>query len=168
MRDTVLQRRLCVLASQRSETAALPPTAIRRLSSGTQDPQLVPARSFSPIAAGLAQPPAIAASIAFAPTPKQAQMTGPQSAAPSRERPDKRLARWGAVMESWWKTLSVASQPGSGSGPMNTTHSSRSPSNAAARKIPRASSTYSTTSSRENPSVRKSRQLGGAALLAIL
>jgi hypothetical protein len=52
--------RLANGAIQRLNTASFPHVAISRLSSGMQDPQWVPARSFAPISAGLLHPPAIA------------------------------------------------------------------------------------------------------------
>ena len=63
-------------------------------SSGMQEPQLVPARSFLPMSATVAASPlAIASRMAGRPTPKQAQTMGPVSAAPLLLAPDKIMRR---------------------------------------------------------------------------
>src|SRR6516165_12170364 len=69
--------------------AAAPASATIRLSSGRHEPQLVPARSASPMPVTLAAAPvSIAARMVASPTLKQAHTIGPVLVRPSAERPD--------------------------------------------------------------------------------
>jgi hypothetical protein len=72
----------------------MPASDMSRLSSGRQEPQLVPARSASPMPSMLAGAPAsIAARMVASPTLKQAQTIGPVLTSPSAERPESSTRR---------------------------------------------------------------------------
>src|SRR2546430_16091114 len=92
-----------------------------RLGSGGHEPQLVPARSASPIPSTLVAAPAwSAARIAATPTLKQAQMIGPALARPSAERPDSSTRRASSASVSVANSALTASHCGAVSAaPMN-------------------------------------------------
>ena len=66
------------------------------MSSGTQEPQLVPHFSFPPSAPTLAQPLAMASLIDHSPTPKQLQTIRPRGATAAPGRPLSKACRWTA------------------------------------------------------------------------
>src|SRR4051812_554276 len=115
-------------------TGATSVVAIRRFSSGMQEPQLVPALSFTPISAAVRAPATMVSQMVPRPTPKQAQTTGPVEAAPSLDLPDNSMRRCSSVTWSATNRLFTISQsPASCAGPTNRQVSMRSPANDAAR-----------------------------------
>src|SRR3954469_4352656 len=115
-------------------TGATSVVAIRRFSSGMQEPQLVPALSFTPISAAVRAPATMVSQMVPRPTPKQAQTTGPVEAAPSLDLPDNSMRRCSSVTWSATNRLFTTSQsPASCAGPTNRQVSMRSPANEAAR-----------------------------------
>src|SRR5690349_11498461 len=98
--------------------SALPICASSRFSSGTQEPQLVPALSCVPISLTERAPEATASQIAFRPTPKQAQTTGPVPATPFIGLPDSSIFRSWLLSSRAANNLVAASQsPASLAGP---------------------------------------------------
>jgi hypothetical protein len=77
------------------------------LSSGTQEPQLVPHFSFAPSAPTLAQPLAMASPIARSPTPKQLQTIRPGGAAAASGRPLSSAWRRAASDGAWRKAALI-------------------------------------------------------------
>src|SRR5258708_39854167 len=90
-----LQSQLAATASLSCSPAgaAAPACAIRRFSSGMQEPQLVPAFNCTPIWAADPAPAAMASQIVVRPIPKQAQTIGPALANPSIDFPDSNIRR---------------------------------------------------------------------------
>src|SRR5271165_4694243 len=120
-----------------------------------QEPQLVPAFSFTPISAAVLAPAAIVSQMVPRPTPKQAQTMGPKLAAPSLERPESSMARASSDSASAAKNCFTTSQsPASCAGPTNRQVSMRSPRKDAARYTPPPKSRYS---ARSSPAIERSQ-----------
>ena len=94
-------------------TASAPASATIRLSSGRQEPQLVPARSAWPMPSTLvAVPASIAARMVASPTLKQAQTIGPELTNPSADRPDSSTRRASSASVSASNSALTASHCG--------------------------------------------------------
>ena len=149
--------------------AAVLVSATIRLISGRHEPQLVPARSALPMPSTLVAVPAwIASRMVASPTLKQAQTMGPALESPSAERPDNSTRRASSASVSASNSALTASHCGAASaGPMNRQPMSAPSTNAAVRKTPRCSSTYSASSVR-SPSIGRAtlRQISGPSFVA--
>ena len=98
----------------------VPVCAISRLVSGMQQPQLVPAFSFAPIAAKRARPGTMVSQIVLRPTPSRRRRSARVLARPSAEVPDSSMRRWSLPSASAAnRSLTTFQSPASCAGPMN-------------------------------------------------